>query len=71
MTIRKIAAAAAALSLTAAPVMAQAATERTAAPVEEGSEMGGSALIIGILALAAIIAAIVIATDGSDDPVSP
>lgn len=71
MTFRKLAAAAAALSLTAAPIAAQAATQRTAAPAEEGSEMSGSTWILALLAFAAIIAGIIIAVDGSDDPVSP
>jgi hypothetical protein len=70
MTFRKLAAAAAALSLTATPIAAQAATQRTAAPAEEGSEMG-STWILALLAFAAIIAGIIIAVDGSDDPVSP
>lgn len=71
MKIRNIAAAAAALSLVAAPAVAQTAPERSAAPVEEGSELTGSSWILAILAFAAIIAAIVIAVDGDDDPVSP
>ena len=71
MTFRKLAAAAAALSLTAAPVVAQAAPQRAAAPAEEGSELTGSSWILAILAFAAIIAAIIIAVDGDEDPVSP
>lgn len=71
MKFRNVAAAAAALSLLAAPVVAQAAPQRAAAPAQEGSELTGSSWIIAILAFAAIIAAIVIATKGEDDPVSP
>ena len=71
MKIRNLAAAAAAITLVAAPAVAQAAPQRTAAPAEEGSEMGGSSWILAILAFAAIIGAIVIAVDGDDDPVSP
>ena len=71
MKFRTLAAAAAALTLTAAPVVAQAAPQRAAAPTEEGSELRGSGWIIGLLALAAIIAAIIIATKGENDPVSP
>lgn len=71
MKIRNLAAAAAALSLVAAPVVAQSASERSSAPAEEGSEMGGTSWILAILAFAAIIAGIIIAVDGDDDPVSP
>lgn len=71
MKFRNLAAAAAAMTLAAAPVAAQAAPQRAAAPTEEASEMGGSAWLLGVLALAAFIAAIIIATDGEDDPVSP
>ncbi|MGX7951875.1 hypothetical protein ACWPM1_04835 [Tsuneonella sp. HG249] len=71
MKFRTLAAAAAALSFTAAPVAAQAAPQRAAAPTEEGSEMGGSGWILGVLALAAFIAAIIVATGNEDDAVSP
>ena len=71
MKIRNLAAAAAALTLVAAPAVAQSAPERSAAPAEEGSELTGSSWILAILAFAAIIGAIVIAVDGDDDPVSP
>jgi hypothetical protein len=70
MTFRNLAAAAAAMTLLAAPVVAQAAPQRAAAPVEQGSEMGSS-WILGILALAAIIAGIIIAVGDDNDPVSP
>jgi hypothetical protein len=70
MKFRNLAAAAAAMTLLAAPVAAQAATERAAAPVEQGSELA-SGWVLGILALAAIIAAIVIAVGDDNDPVSP
>lgn len=71
MKFRTLGAAAAALSLAAAPVVAQAAPQRAAAPTEEASEMGGSGWVLGLLALAAFIAAIIIATKGEKDPVSP
>jgi hypothetical protein len=71
MKIRNLAAAAAALSLVAAPAVAQTAPERSAAPTEDASELGGSSWLLAILAFAAIIAAVVIAVDGDDDPVSP
>jgi hypothetical protein len=69
MKFNNLAAAAAAMTLLAAPVAAQAAPQRAAAPTEEGSEMGSS-WIIGLLALIAIITAIIIATKSHNDPVS-
>lgn len=69
MKFRNVAAAAAALTLAAAPAVAQAAPQRTAAPTEEGSELGGSWLL-AILAFAAIIAALVIALGDDNDAVS-
>ncbi len=71
MKFRNLAAATAALSLLAAPVVAQAAPQRAAAPTEEGSEIRGSSWIIALLAFAAIIAAIIIALKDDNDPVSP
>lgn len=71
MKFRTLAAAAAALTLSAAPVVAQAAPARAAAPTTEASEIGGSAWLLGLLALAAFIAAIIIATKDNNDPVSP
>ena len=70
MKIRTIAAATAAASLAVAPAVA---AERTVAPIAGESEMeGGSGIIIGILAAAAIIAGIIIAADSDDDaPTSP
>lgn len=71
MNIRNFAMAAAALSLATAPAIAQADFARAAAPIEGESEMGGSGIILGILAAAAVIAGVVIAADGgSDDSVS-
>ncbi|MBY8337435.1 hypothetical protein KYN89_10260 [Alteriqipengyuania sp. NZ-12B] len=70
MKIRTMAAAAAALSLVAAPAVAEISADRAAAPVEGESELGGGA-IIGALAIAAIIGGIIIAADTDDDtPVS-
>ena len=73
MTFRNIALATAAVSLAAAPAIAQADFARAAAPVSGDSELeGGSGVIIGVLAAAAIIAGIIIAADGDDDDgVSP
>ncbi len=72
MKIRTMAAAAAALSLAAAPAVAEVSFDRASAPVEGESELGGGA-ILGALAIAAIIAGIAIAatTDDNSDAVSP
>ncbi|GMN03239.1 hypothetical protein [Erythrobacter sp. MTPC3] len=73
MKIRTLALATAAVSLAASPAIAEAAFDRTSAPVEGESEVaGGSGIIIALLAAAAIIGGIVIAADGGDDaPTSP
>lgn len=74
MTFRNIALATAAVSLAASPAIAEAALERSSAPIqgEALGEEGGSGIIIAILAAAAIIAGIIIAADGDDDDaVSP
>ncbi|MXO84668.1 hypothetical protein GRI38_01290 [Altererythrobacter aurantiacus] len=71
MKFRTLAAATAAVSLAAAPAVAQ--FERSTAPVEDESELaGGSSVVIGILAAAAVIGGIIILADGDDDdlPVS-
>ena len=78
MKIRNMLAATAALSMAATPVLANAApvAERAVAPVgganEFGAEAGGEGILLAILAVAAIIAAIVIASgSGNDDnPIS-
>lgn len=69
MKVRNLAAAAAAVTLMAAPVAAQAAPQRAAAPTEQGNELASS-WIIALVAVAAVIAGIVIATNGDNDPVS-
>ncbi|MEM9501315.1 MAG: hypothetical protein AAF941_05660 [Pseudomonadota bacterium] len=72
MKFRNVALATAAVSLAASPAIAQAAFERSAAPVEGESLEGSSGIIIAVLAAAAIIAGIIIAADGDDDDaVSP
>lgn len=74
MKIRTMAAAAAALSLAAAPAVAQINLDRTAAPVEGESEGAGPPVIIGVLAVTAIIVGALIAGDVIEedgDPVSP
>ena len=68
MKIRTMAAAAAALSLVAAPAVAEVSFDRASAPVDGESEIGG-APVLGALAVAAMIAGVLIATDvvGDDD----
>jgi hypothetical protein len=71
MKFRNLAAAAAAMTLVAAPVVAQAAPQRAAAPVEEGSDATASTYIIAFFAILAIGLGIYFATKNNDDPVSP
>jgi len=74
--LKKIATACAATALVATPVMAQAASaeaapaSREATALDQSEEFGGggTGLIIGLLALAAVVAALVIAFDDGDDP---
>ncbi len=72
MKFRNIALATAALSLAASPAIAEAAFERSVAPVEGESELeGGSGILIAVLAAAAVIGGIIIIADNDDDdPVS-
>lgn len=67
MKLRNIALATAAVSLAAAPAIAQAAFERASAPIEDESELQGSGIILGVLAAAAVVGGIIIAADGDDD----
>lgn len=68
---------AAALALTATPVLAQSidAPRAPAQIEEEAEEMAGGGIIIALLAVAAIIAGLVVAFDGGTDqgelPTSP
>ncbi|MDM7956560.1 hypothetical protein [Blastomonas sp.] len=73
MKNRIAAAALAALAITATPVLAQAGAERiSAVSAEENEAEGGTGIIIGVLAAAAVIGGIVIAADqDSDTPTSP
>ena len=71
MKFRNLAAATAALSLTVAPVVAQAAPQRAAASTEEGSELRGSSWVLALIAFGLIIAGIFIAVKNKNDPVSP
>ncbi|MEM6909234.1 MAG: hypothetical protein AAF494_11190 [Pseudomonadota bacterium] len=73
MKIRNLALATAALSLAASPAIAEAAFERSVAPLNGESELeGSSGIIIGVLAAAAVIGGIIIIADDDDDePASP
>ena len=69
--IRSLALMVASAALTIAPVAAQAAPQRTPAPVSAESEaLGGSPVIIIVL-LALLVGVGVIALTDSSDPVSP
>ncbi|MEO0590718.1 MAG: hypothetical protein AAFY81_08710 [Pseudomonadota bacterium] len=67
MKIRNVAMAAAALSMAAAPALAQATFDRASAPVEGESELQGTGVILGVLAAAAVIGGIIIIADDDDD----
>ncbi len=73
MKIRNLVMATAAVSLAASPAIAEAAFERTFAPVSDESELEGeNGILIAIGAAAAVIAGIIIiADDGDDAPTSP
>lgn len=70
MKLRNVLAATAALTLAAAPAVAEANFDRASAPVEGESELAGSSLIIALLAAAAVVGAILIAVDDDEDPIS-
>ncbi len=70
MKIRNLVLATAALSLAASPAIAEAAFERSVAPVEGESEIGGaggSTLLLALLGAAAVIGGIIVIADGDDD----
>nr|WP_298926002.1 hypothetical protein [uncultured Erythrobacter sp.] len=75
MKFRNLALATAAVSLAASPAIAEAAFERTSAPVEGESELEGEGgILIALLAAAAVIAGIIVIAsgdDGDDLPTSP
>jgi len=79
MKFSKLAAIVAALSLSTAPLMAQAvksvtsSVERVGAAKEADAEKleGSTGIIIAVLAAAAVIAGIIIIADGDDEPTSP
>ena len=66
MKIRTLAVAAAAMSLASAPAVAEISLDRSAAPVEDESEIGAATGVLGALALAGVVYAIVEATDDED-----
>ena len=70
MKIRTLALAVGALSLAASPAIAEAAFERSIAPVEGESEVQGSGILLAALAAAAVIGGIIVIAD-DDDPTSP
>ena len=70
MKTRLIALASAAAAMVAAPVAANTAVSRSAAPVEGEQELsGGTNVIIALLAIAAVVAGIILIAD--DEPTSP
>lgn len=70
MMFRGILAAAAAVSLVAAPAVAEASIARVSAPVEDENANGGGGMLLGIAAAALIIGGIIIAAGGDDNPIS-
>ena len=73
MKFGTIAAAAAVVSLAATPAIAEANFDRSAAPIEGESALEGEgSILLALLAAAAIIAGIIIASDGTenDEPIS-
>ena len=69
MSLRTLAAAAAVMSLAAAPVAAQD-TARTAAPVTEDSELGGEmGWLVPVAVIVALVVGIILIAD-SDDSIS-
>ena len=73
MKFSTIAAAAAVVSLAATPAIAEANFDRSAAPIEGESALEGEgSILLALLAAAAIIAGIIIASDGTenDEPIS-
>ncbi|ABC62414.1 hypothetical protein [Erythrobacter litoralis] len=67
MILRNVLAATAALSLAAAPAVAEASFARASTPVEGESEAGGGGALLGIFAAVAIIGGIIIAASGDDN----
>jgi|GEM_PF-782410 len=70
MKIRTMAAAAAALSLVAAPAVAEVSFDRAAAPIQSEDNLEGSnGVLLGVAAVGLMLTGILIATDviGGDD----
>ena len=67
MKLRNAVLAAAAASLAAAPVVAEASLDRSVAPAEGENLEGTSGIIITVLGVAAVVAAILIIADDDDD----
>ncbi len=67
MKIRTLALATAAISLLAAPAIAQADFARASAPVEGESELAAPGILLGVLGAAAVVAGIAVASSDSDD----
>ena len=67
MKFRTMALASAALALAATPAIAEAAFERSVAPIEEANELSGTEILIGVLVTAAVVGGIVAATSDDDD----
>ena len=67
MKIRTLALATAALSLVAAPAIAQADLARASAPAEGESELAAPGILLGILGAAAVVAGVAVAASGDDD----
>lgn len=68
--LRKIVLSAAAATLAAAPIVAQAAPARTSSPVADQEELAGGFLwpILGAIILGVVV---ILLVDGDDEPVSP
>lgn len=71
MRIKDIFAAVGAFALTVAPALAQAAGERTSAPLEDASSMGGSSSLLIIALVVALGIGIYFITKNDNDPDSP
>ncbi len=67
MKFRTATLALAALAMSASPAIAEAAFERAGAPVEDESELSGGAGVLGLLAVAAVIAGVVAVSSSSDE----
>ena len=73
MRISKLSFGIAALALVAAPAIAQSSLAPSVAPLsgDEEGQAEGSGLILGLLAVAGITTALVVAADGGDDQPLP